>query len=46
VYLGVFIAPLTAGAIIERSGYPLMWTVTSAAMAVGGILMLRVAKRF
>ncbi|MGB1084582.1 MAG: MFS transporter [Ilumatobacteraceae bacterium] len=46
VYLGVFIAPLTAGAIIERSGYPLMWTVTAAAMAVGGILMLRVSKRF
>ena len=46
VYLGVFIAPLTAGAIIERSGYPMMWTITAIAMAVGGILMLRVSKRF
>ena len=46
VYLGVFIAPLTAGAIIERSGYPMMWTITAIAMAVGGILMFRVSKRF
>ena len=46
VYLGVFVAPLTAGAIIERSGYPMMWTITAIAMAVGGILMLRVSKRF
>ncbi|MED6337279.1 MAG: hypothetical protein VYC04_05825, partial [Actinomycetota bacterium] len=46
VYLGVFIAPLTAGAIIERSGYPMMWTITAIAMAVGGILMLRVSERF
>ncbi len=46
VYLGVFIAPLTAGAIIERSGYPMMWTITAIAMAVGGTLMLRVSKRF
>ena len=46
VYLGVFIAPLTAGEIIERSGYPMMWSITAIAMAVGGILMLRVSKRF
>ena len=46
VYLGVFIAPLTAGAIIERSGYSMMWTITAITMAVGGLLMLRVSKRF
>ena len=46
VYLGVFIAPLMAGEIIERSGYPMMWSITAIAMAVGGILMLRVSKRF
>lgn len=46
VYLGVFAAPLTAGAIIERSGYTSMWMVTAAAMAIGGVLMARVSRRF
>lgn len=46
VYLGVFAAPLTAGAIIERSGYPTMWVVTASAMAIGGLLMARVSRRF
>jgi cyanate permease len=46
VYLGVFAAPLTAGAIIERSGYPTMWAVTSAVMAIGGLLIARVSRRF
>jgi len=46
VYLGVFAAPLTAGAIIEQSGYTSMWIVTAAAMAIGGVLMARVSRRF
>ena len=46
VYLGVFAAPLTAGALIESYGYQTMWTVTAAVVALGAFVMLRVADKF
>lgn len=46
VYVGVFAAPLTTGALIEHAGFPTMWLVTATAMAVGAVLAIRVAPRF
>lgn len=46
VYVGVFVAPLTTGALIEHAGYPAMWLVTAAVMAAGGLIATRVAHHF
>lgn len=46
VYLGVFAAPLTSGAIIESSGYPVMWLVTAVSMACGALILIVLAERF
>jgi predicted MFS family arabinose efflux permease len=46
VYLGVFAAPLTSGAIIEASGYPVMWLVTAVSMACGALILIVLAERF
>jgi predicted MFS family arabinose efflux permease len=46
VYIGVFAAPLTTGLLIERAGYPTMWLVTAAAMAIGATVSIRIAHHF
>ena len=46
VYLGVFLAPLVTGLIIESSGYPTMWTFVAVMTAIGAALTLVVAGSF
>lgn len=46
IYVGVFLAPLVTGVLIEQSGYPLMWLTTAASAAVGSIIALRIANEF
>ncbi len=46
VYVGVFVAPLVTGWLIERSGYPAMWLVVAVAAVAGGLLSIRIANRF
>ena len=46
IYVGVFLAPLVTGVLIEQSGYPLMWLTTALSAAVGSIIALRIANEF
>ena len=46
VYIGVFCGPLLTGALIESSGYPTMWLVTSAAMFIGLTITALVSSQF
>lgn len=46
VYVGVFVAPLVTGWLIEHSGYQVMWLVVAAAAVAGGILSIRIADQF
>ena len=46
VYVGVFVAPLATGWIIEHHGYQAMWLVVAAAAVVGSVLSIRIADRF
>ncbi len=46
VYVGVFVAPLITGWLIEGFGYPAMWLVVAASTVAGGILSIRIANRF
>ena len=46
VYVGVFLAPLVTGWLIELSGYQLMWTVVAASAVVGSILSVRLGDQF
>lgn len=46
VYVGIFVAPLVTGALIERVGYGPMWLVTAAAMATGAVIAIRIAHEF
>ena len=46
IYVGVFLAPLVTGVLIEESGYPLMWLATALSAAIGSIIALRIANEF
>lgn len=46
VYVGVFVGPLTTGALIERFNYQVMWFVVAASAMVGAIIAIRISDRF
>lgn len=46
VYVGIVVAPLASGWLIENQGYPTMWLVTAACMLIGALITLRVADDF
>ncbi len=46
VYVGVFAAPLVTGEMIERFGYPTMWSVVGVVTIAGGLLTMRIAGDF
>jgi cyanate permease len=46
VYVGVFIAPLLTGWLIEAYGYTTMWFVVAASLTIGSALALSVRHRF
>ena len=46
VYVGVFVAPLVTGLLIEHSGYQLMWIVVAAAAVIGSSIVIRIADEF
>ena len=46
VYVGLFVAPLVTGWLIENSGYQAMWLVVAAAAVIGAVLSIRIADRF
>ena len=46
VYIGVFLAPLVTGLLIEHSGYRLMWIVVAAVAVVGSMLAILIADEF
>ncbi len=46
IYVGVFLAPLVTGVLIEQSGYPLMWLTTAASAAIGSVIAIRIANEF
>ena len=46
VYVGVFLAPLTTGWLIERYGYSVMWSTVVVMIVTGSMLALSVRNRF
>ena len=46
VYVGVFVAPLVTGWLIEHSGYQAMWLAVTASAVIGSALSIRIADRF
>lgn len=46
VYVGVFVAPLATGWMIETGGYPTMWSVVAASAVVGSLVLIRVSPEF
>jgi len=46
VYLGVFVAPLATGWLIDHYGFATMWTVTAVAGLCGAASLLRIADEF
>lgn len=46
VYVGVFVAPLVTGWLIERFGYPAMWLAVTASALIGATVSIRIADRF
>lgn len=46
VYIGVFIAPLVTGLLIEHSGYQLMWMIVAGTAVIGSTIAIRIADEF
>ena len=46
VYVGVFVAPLATGWIIEHHGYQAMWLVVAASAVIGSVVSIRIADQF
>ena len=46
MYVGVFLAPLVTGWLIELSGYQLMWTVVAASALIGSAIAIRLGDQF
>ncbi len=46
VYIGVFLAPLVTGWLIEQYGYGTMWSVVVVMILIGSTLALWVRNRF
>ena len=46
VYVGVFVAPLATGWLIEHHGYQVMWLVVAASAVIGSIVSIRIADKF
>lgn len=46
VYVGVFVAPLVTGWLIEHHGYSAMWLVVAASAVVGAVVSIRMADQF
>lgn len=46
VYVGVFLAPLITGWLIERHGYGMMWSMVVVMIVAGSALALSVRNRF
>lgn len=46
VYVGVFMAPLVTGWLIESRGYATMWVVVAAASVVGAATVIRYSSEF
>jgi MFS family permease len=46
VYVGVFVAPLITGVVIEHSGYEAMWLMVAASTVIGSLIALRIADEF
>ena len=46
VYVGVFVAPLVTGWLIEHHGYPAMWLAVAVSAVVGAVVSIRIADRF
>ena len=46
VYVGVCVAPLVTGWLIEHHGYKAMWLVVAASAVVGAAVSIRIADRF
>ena len=46
VYVGVFLAPLTTGWLIEHHGYRVMWSTVVVMIVIGSALALWVRDRF
>ena len=46
VYVGVFVAPLATGWLIEHHGYQTMWLVVAASAVIGSIVSIRIADQF
>ena len=46
IYVGVFVAPLVTGWLIEHSGYRLMWLAVAASTVIGATISIRIADRF
>ncbi len=46
VYVGIVVAPLASGWLIESQGYPTMWLATAVCMLIGSALTFTVADDF
>jgi len=46
VYVGVFVAPLVTGWLIEHHGYQAMWLAVAASAVVGAVVSIRIADQF
>ena len=46
VFVGVFVAPLITGWLIEHHGYETMWLAAAAALVIGAGFSIRLADRF
>jgi len=46
VYVGVFLAPVLTGQIIERASYSVMWTVVAAIGTLGAVMLGMLAPQF
>lgn len=45
-YVGVFSGPIVMGLLVDRWGYQVGWVVIASSMAVGAVMMGRVAAGF
>ena len=46
VYVGVFVAPILTGWLLDTRGFATMWTVVAASVVVGAAAALAVARDF
>lgn len=46
VYVGVFVAPLVTGWLIEHHGYQAMWPAVAVSAVIGAVISIRIADRF